>query len=373
MADNRWALAQTYHTLGRLGQFSFGDSALALEALQKAIELLDELLTVDPRRAEYRTDLAAAHGTRGMVLVERLGQVPPAEAEFRQAADLFDVLAASFPAIPKYQTEAAVARYNLACWMGDAGRVDDKEKLLRPIVEFWERSAAAEPSVMNYRSKLAITLTDFADVLEKRDRMSEAERVLHRTAEVRLQLSKDLPSTPWNFIQAGDLLARLASLVAVRGDLAAARVLEEQAIAQKQAALALAPANPDYLQRVSTSHIALIETFIRLHEYDDAARAVSELVSFSPDSGPQCFGAGSLLARCVPSPDAGPRLSDARRRELARTHGDRAVELLRVAQKKGYRDVEVLKTDHTFDRIRSRADFQALLAASLAPESRKRP
>ena len=300
VAAYRRALSQTYHALGRLGQLSFGGRAEALEALQKAIGLLEELRLVDPSNGDYRRDLAATHGARGMLLVQRLGQVPAAEADFRKAADLCDGLAASFPAIPKYQTEAAIARYNLACWLGDAGRFDEKEKLLRPIAEFWESLAAEEPAVMNHRSKLAITLTDLADVLQKTNRMQEAERVLRRSADVRLRLSKDSPSTPWNFIQAGDLLARLASLVALRGDLTAARQIEEQAIVQKRAALALAPGNPDYLQNVSTSHVGLIEMFIRLGEYEDAARAVSELVSFSPDSGgavlPGWLAAGTVRA-----------------------------------------------------------------------------
>ncbi len=308
-----------------------------------------------------------------MLLVQRLRQVSAAEADFRKAAELFDGLAASFPAIPKYQSDAAIARYNLACWMGDSGRLDDKEKLLRPIVEFWEKSAAAEPAVMNHRSKLAITLTDLADVLEKTNHMPEAERVLRRSADVRLELSKDWPKYPWNFIQAGNLLARLASLVALRGDLAAARQIEEQAIAQKRAALALAPANPDYLQRVSTSQVALIETFIRLGQYEDAARAVSELVSFSPDAGPQCFRAGSLLARCVPSPAADARPTDARPSELAKTFGDRAIELLQMAKKQGHQDVEALRSDHSFDGIRSRADFRALLVGSVGPDAKQSP
>jgi tetratricopeptide (TPR) repeat protein len=373
VAAYRWALAQSYRSLGRLGVYSFGGSAEAMEAMQKATVLLEELTSFDPTNADYRSSLAAIHEARGLLLVQRLGQVSAAEADLRKSAELFDGLAASFPAIPKYQSEAAVARYNLACWMGVAGRFDEEEKLLRPIVEFWERSAAAEPAVMNHRSKLAITLTDLADVLQKTNRLPEAERVFRRSTDLRLQLSKDSPNTPWNYIQAGDMLSRLASMVALRGDLAAARKLQEQAIVQKRAGLALAPANPDYRESVSTSQVALIETLIRLHDHEDAARAVLELASFSPDSAPQCFRAAALLARCVPLPSGDARLTDARRSELARTYADRAVELLREARKKGCQELDVLKSDHSFDSIRSRADFQLLLAGSVTPAPKLSP
>ncbi len=148
-----------------------------------------------------------------------------------------------------------------------------------------------------------------------------------------------------------------------------------EAIAAKRAGLALAPRNKDYLDAANTTHIALIETLIRLREPDGAASAISELLSLAPDSGPQCFRAGSLLARCVPlaSADAHAPLPVARRNELAKTYADRAVELLREAKKRGHQDVEVLESDHSFDAIRSRADFRELLTGSVAPAAKRRP
>jgi len=225
----------------------------------------------------------------------------------------------------------------------------------------------------NYRSKAARALDSLAEVLEKTGRKPEAERSLRRSADLRLQLAKDFPATPHHFIQSGNLLSRLANLAADRGDLAAARGLEEQAVAAKRAGLALAPRNTDYLQDASNTHTALIETLIRLREHEDAARAVAELLSFAPDSGPQCFRAGSFLARCVPLAAADARLPDARRNELAKTYAGRAVELLRGAKKRGHQDIEALKSDHGFDGLRTRADFRQLLARSATPASKQGP
>jgi len=342
-----------------------------VNSLQKALALLEELTAADPSDPGYRSDLAAAHDLRGIVTIERLGQAQTAEADFRKAIGLLDELAARFPAIAGYRNRAAVERNNLACLMVLAGRLDEAEKLLRPIVQWWEGLAAAEPSMPNYRSKAALTLESVSEVLEKTGRKPEAERALRRCADLRLQLTKDFPAQPHQFIQLGNMLARLADLAADRGDLAAARRLEEQSVAGTRAGLALAPRYTDFLEAASTNHIALIETLIRLHEHEDAAKAVSELLSFSPDSGPQCFRAGSLVARCVPLAAADARLTDARRKELAKTYADRAVELLREAKQQGHQDIEVLKSDHSFDSIRSRADFQVLLAGSVAPESNK--
>ncbi len=373
VAVYRRELAWSYRELGLLGRISFGVKTEAVNAVQKALALLEELTAADPSDPGYHSDLATTYDTRGLLMIQRLGQVQAAEADFRKEIGLLDELAARFPAIPQYRNRAAGARYNLACLLVLAGRLDEAEKLLRPIVQFWEALAAAEPSTPNYRSKAALTLESLADVLEKTGRKPEAERALRRSADLRRQLTKDFPATPWHFIQLGNMLARLANLAADRGDLAAARQLEEQAVAAKRAGLALAPRNNDYIQDASTTHIALIETLIRLREHEDAARAVSELLSFSPDSGPQCFQAGSLLARCVPLAAADARLPDARRNELAKTYAGRAVELLREAKKRGHLDVEALKSDHGFDGIRSRADFRELLAGSGAPASKLGP
>jgi len=72
----------------------------------------------------------------------------------------------------------------------------------------------------------------------------------------------------------------------------------------------------------------------------------------------------------VPLSVADTRLTDARRTELAKTYADQAVGLLREAKKRGYPNMEVLKSDHSFDAIRSRDDFRVLLAGSVAPESK---
>ncbi len=298
VAVYRKELAWSYRELGGLGRISFGVKTEAVNAVQKALALVEELTAADPSDPGYHSDLAATYDTRGLLMIQRLGQVQAAEADFRTEIGLLDELAARFPAIPQYRNRAAGARYNLACLLVLAGRLDEAEKLLRPIVQFWEALAAAEPSMPNYRSKVALTLESLADVLEQTGRKPEAERALRRSADLRLQLTKDYPATPHHFIQLGNMLARLANLAADRGDLAAARRLEEQAVAAKRAGLALAPRNNDLREIVITTHIALIETLIRLREHADAARATSELISFSPDSGPQCFRAASFLARC---------------------------------------------------------------------------
>jgi hypothetical protein len=184
--------------------------------------------------------------------------------------------------------------------------------------------------------------------------------------DLRSGLTKDYPDTPHNFAQLRDVLAGLARLAAGRGDLALARQVQEQVIASKRKALALAPRNRNYLQSFQGYYAYLIETLIRIRAREDVARTVAEFVALSPGSGPESVRAGSFLARCVPLAEADTHRADSRRGDMSKAYADRAVELLREAVKSGSTNVEAPKGDRSLDALRSRADFQALVAGSAA-------
>jgi hypothetical protein len=56
------------------------------------------------------------------------------------------------------------------------------------------------------------------------------------------------------------------------------------------------------------------------------------------------------------------KLDDRQRREAVQFYGDGAMKLLREAVNKGYKDVAHLKKDADLDPLRSRDDFQKLIA-----------
>jgi hypothetical protein len=201
----------------------------------------------------------------------------------------------------------------------------------------------------------------------------EAEKDLRRCTALRLQQTRDFPNSPHFVVQLASGLARLANLAADRGDLSEARRLQEQVLTYRRAALALVPANSGYRAAISTACTALIVTLIRMREHEAAAKVVAEFAALSPESGPACTRAGWLLARCIPLATVDPRLPTSRRDEVARGYADRAVELLRQAKRSGYRDDAVLKTDPTFEPLRSRADFQEILAGAAAPHAGQGP
>lgn len=64
----------------------------------------------------------------------------------------------------------------------------------------------------------------------------------------------------------------------------------------------------------------------------------------------------------MPLAEKDTQLPAAKRRDLAHSYADRAMALLRQAVAKGYKDAAHLKKDKDLDPLRSRPDFQKLLA-----------
>ena len=203
-----------------------------MDDVEKGLALLDELEAADPSEPGYRIDRAATIESRGRLRFGRPGLGREAEADFREAVQLYDELAARFPAAPEYPARAALNRSNVACCMVIDGRPDEAESVFRQALGFWERMAAGDASTGKYRSKIALTLGNLSEVLEKTNRKPEAEQALRRAADLRSVLTQEWPTDPWQVIQLGNLLADLARLAADRGDMAAVRRLEEQAAFQ---------------------------------------------------------------------------------------------------------------------------------------------
>ena len=86
------------------------------------------------------------------------------------------------------------------------------------------------------------------------------------------------------------------------------------------------------------------------------------MVRFDQDPVKDPFDAAGWLAQCVPLAEADQTLAESQRRQTAAGYADRAMDLLRQAIAKGYKDVKHLTTDKEFDPLRQRDDFKQLLA-----------
>jgi hypothetical protein len=189
-------------------------------------------------------------------------------------------------------------------------------------------------------------------------------------------LAADFPGVPDYQADLANTLEALAELARGRKDCTAARRLLEEAEPHLRKALEANPRDPVYRAVFCDIRRELAATLLELGEHAGAAEAAADLARVAADpAGDACKAAG-FLSRCIPLAEKDAKLPEARRKELAKSYADRAMEALRQAVAKGYKDAAQMKKDPDLDPLRGRDDFQKLLAevdAAAKPGQKKGP
>jgi serine/threonine protein kinase len=336
-------LARNYSILGQEFLNTRGRQA-AEAALRQALALQERLVEEFPDDLLSRSDLAKTHDRFGILFGETQR---PTESEraFRTAIKLHEELVRRCPDELDYRRGLALYRSNLAVLYGNLNRFGEAEKLFRLNLDLWEGLAAHHPEILDYRSKLALTYRHLYQICTDTGRPAEAEQALRRAAELRRKLVEDFPSTPHFRAELGAALHLLAECALRRGDLTEAHRLVDEAIGQTRKVLDVSPENPIWLGHLRAEHATRAAVFLRLGDPDQAAQAVTALTKLPSADAQDWVRAGSLLAGCAVRVERDTALASDQRRRQARAYADQAIESLRQAIRKGYRDRAFLETE----------------------------
>jgi tetratricopeptide (TPR) repeat protein/tRNA A-37 threonylcarbamoyl transferase component Bud32 len=344
----------------------------AISELDTAVASFRKLADADPTAAQYRAELAAAYNTRGMVNAEQ-NRPKESEEDYQRGLALLDELARQSPDALKFRANAAVIRNNVAATMLESRRFAEAESMYRKNLELWETFSAREPTVADHKSKLALTLDNLADVFVESGRPELAEQTLRRCVELRAKIVGDFPNTPyWKGRLANDQ-ERLAAFAAARGELVDARRLYAEVVRHRRSLVAFDPNNRDDRVALARSYSLFIESLLKISDHVKAAETVDEWVAVAGLPPDDLKRAGSFLARCSSLATADASIATGRRAELTAVYASRAVKLLRNARDQGAWDRNELERDSSFDVLRSRDDFRALLSAPNAPPAPRGP
>jgi tetratricopeptide (TPR) repeat protein len=134
-----------------------------------------------------------------------------------------------------------------------------------------------------------------------------------------------------------------------------ARRLFEEALGHYRAVLKVNPRHPDYRRFFRNDLQALAETLIDLGEHASAANMAAELIQAAVDPANDFYNAACVLSLCIP-------LAERDAQSLAGSYGERALATLRQAVQQGFKDWKHMKKDKDLDPLRSRGEFQKLVA-----------
>jgi serine/threonine-protein kinase len=369
----RQELAGSHSNLGVL-LMDTGRPRDAEAAYRDALVLQKQLAADFPAVPLYRQDLARSHNNLGGLLKDT-GRPRDAEAAYRDALELRKQLVRDFPGVPEYREELASSHNSLGNLLRDMGRPKEAEAAYRDALELLKQLVRDFPGVPEYRLLLARSHTNLGILLQGTGRLKEAEAAFREARAVQQALAADFPTVPQYKAELANTLEGLAELARGRKDYPAARRLLEEAEPYLQKALDANPRNPSYRGVLRECRRELAATLVELGEHAGAAEAAADLARVAYEPAGDAYKAAGFFAHCIPLAEKDEKVPEARRKELAKSYGDRAVEALRQAVAKGYKDADHLKKDPDLDPLRGRDDFQKLLAEVEAaePEQKKGP
>ncbi len=339
-----------------------------------AVGLYRKLVEGDRGAPMYRHELARTLLGLGILLVNEADGKPEAEQSLQQAQELYDRLADDAPEVPQFRQELAITLLNLANGRMAVGRWQEAEPLYERCIDLFE--ALAQKSIIDpsIPKPMGMALQKLADLLRATDRPAEAlslarrardllEPLAAKDPELRLELARnetrlgllddpseaekhhrsalailepmaaERPDHPDLLAAMGQARLHLGSLLATRGDSAAASETLRHAIASQKEALRHNPGDPSLGEVLRAQRDLRIGALIRLGSHAEAAALAEDQLR---DVG---LAAATLAANgltsCAAIASRDTKLTRDDRAAVARSYARRARDLLRDAARPG--------------------------------------
>jgi serine/threonine-protein kinase len=335
-----------YEELGR-------DMKAALTANQEGLRIWEDIYS-HPKRDQFALDQKVVRralgeaNTRVAVSYYRMGDIAVAQNGYRKAYDLRRELVQETPGDPQLKQDlsySAMALAEVSFRLGDPAQADD---YYLQTLRWRETMFAAKPRDQQVHSELAAVNYMIGEFKLKTGNLSEARKRLERSRELRAKLVEaDGRNAVWkrdlaiSLYRLGSLCDREKSEKAALEAFEASRKLSQQLVDDD-------PHNDKRLMELMTvlAHTSQIEKAVGIADRFSAGPKLDNELRLDIV---RCY---AQCARVVPDGQA------------ARKSGFqlKAIEVLRAAVADGFRDRVYLDTEPDLDPLRTREDFQAVVA-----------
>jgi serine/threonine protein kinase/tetratricopeptide (TPR) repeat protein len=385
--EYREFLANHHHNLGILLS-DLGQWAEAEAEYQKARKLQEELASEFPDVARYRDHLASSYNSLADLLQSQ-GKLVEAESAYHQALAIQERLAGEFPSIPAYRQNLAGTLHNLGLLMQDLQKNEAAEAAFRKAVVLRQELVAAFPRLPHYRNDLASSYDVLGLLLTAKDKPAEAEAAFRQAIPILEKLTEELPGVPAYAVSLGSCYVNLGVRGLRIGEFKTALGWLNKAVATLEPVWAKDRRQVGVRQFLGNAHGARAEVLIRLDRQAEALKDWERTLELDDGRKRDYFRVQRALtlahlkehARATAEVDelvkteklpnnlryhlacvfavASAAVGD--NAQLREQYARRAIELLRLAYEKGYKDQPGIKAEKNLDALRSREDFQKLL------------
>ena len=350
-SNHRMSLARSLNLLG-LQYWIKGRGPEAVQLYRRSLDTLGNL--AEDTSPDFR-EVMASNLHMLAVLYQELGDLAKAEASSRGAMKLREDLAAKFPANAAYQHDRALCRGASAGLLADPRwrppRPDEAERAFQQALDIEEKLVVKFPSNSKFCTGAADLQNNLGEFLLTRGRHRDAEALFRRALSEREALASRYPDVPDSQARLGEAVLSLAGSLRDQGRYPEATALAKRAITHHKTALNASPDHPFYLTWLRADYVLMAETLLSQGDSEKASEAAEAAIRVVPDGKESFYYIAAAYARCVPRLEKLPNLDEARRRVLARTYADQAMEMLRQAVKRGC-VIEDMEKDTDFDALR---------------------
>ncbi len=248
------------------------------EFLQSILKKYQQFAALPGEDPEQRLIRAEGHFRFALVRA-RLGEEKEAEVAYREAARLYEQLAADFPSRSEFRDGLAKSHLNLGVLLCATGRLKEAEAVYTEAHAVAARLAAEFPTRPDFSKGLAGIKTCVGNLFFATGRLKDAEGTYAEVLTLRKKLANDFPNQAeyrWE-LASGDF--NLGCLLFSTGRLKEARIAYADAIAIQKKLVAEFPTRPEYRTALAGSDHNLGNLFYATRQFKEAEAALTEALA----------------------------------------------------------------------------------------------
>jgi len=292
-----------------------GRPAQAANPYDEAAAIFDQLAIEHPEDLELRAMLGRTFDSRGNAATE-LNQLDDADRSFRRAHSTYEGLVRDQPNVSRFHYSLGRSHQNIAWWLSRTRRNTEALEEYRRALQVFDGLAQDHPTVSQYVAGQGQALSNVGDTLRALGRLDEALDSMKRAQQVLDRVARENPNVAQFQTRRADAQIYTASLLNQMGHRGEAMNAYEQVLESYER---LVHKNANTVYNIACAHACL-----------------ASLISADPGSSQS-------------------------RRGLAARHLDQAMSALYQAVQTSYRNRSLMTTDPDLSPLQSRPDFQQLM------------
>ena len=358
--ESRYSLeaARTLNSLGNV-EDKAGQPDAAIDAYRAALKAFRQLPPSLADSFVCRRERMRTASNLGRCF-EQQNRFDQADAAYRDAGTMAELLIEEFPFVPPFREEAIYFQRRRAFALTKLFGPAKAEEPYRKACRHAERLALDYPDNPTHTQTWLTVLRYRANALYGSGHKDEVGVLWRRVLESGREALRDRTDSHSPRLQA--ILQRsLADYLVSAGDFFGAWKQYHEAVREVRQAMTREPADANDRFALADTFYSLAITDLVLGRYEEATYLTEELPALDPSSWQGETHAATLQAKLVDAAMRDKSLTTERSGELVERAGARGVVLLRAAVKKGWPDAKTLGRQPEFTPLRSRADFQELV------------